>query len=76
MTTQINSLADLFRTIKQYTTDPFDIIENAYWWLVENHHGQGSWEYTAGSRLNRVYTPSPCCNGPENPVPALFDIED
>lgn len=62
----ITSLGDLFRVIKEHSTDSIDRVEVAYWWLAEHHRGQNSWEYEALSRLSRVYMPGVCSNKPHN----------
>lgn len=36
--------------------DEFDTAEAAYWWLVQNHTGQGSQAYEVLSRLQDIYT--------------------
>lgn len=42
----------------------FERVEALYWWLVEHHGGQWSWEYEAQSKLSRAYKPGCMDNGP------------
>lgn len=50
---EANTLGDLFRAIKSEGNSGAEVVFIAYEWLVENHSGQGSWEYEALSRLQR-----------------------
>jgi hypothetical protein len=62
------------RYVKQYgdmsdfTSYAFDAAQAAYWWLTDNHGGQGSDEYRALSSMD--YNPGRSENGPEEDGPA------
>ena len=40
-----------------------DVVPALYWWLADNHGGQGSPEYAALSQLSRIYKPGPMESG-------------
>ena len=42
-----------------------DVIAGAYWFCRDYHSGQTSDEYRLQCILSHVYSPGPCCNGPE-----------
>jgi len=42
-----------------------DLISAAYWHFADWHGGQWSSGYKALSSLGQVFSPGPCCNGPE-----------
>jgi len=44
--------------------DPGDLLAGVYWWAYENHSGQWSDGYKAGSIAGELYTPSRLANGP------------
>jgi hypothetical protein len=58
---QLHSLGDLFRALKSNEPylERYERIITAYYWLVDHHCGQWSWEYAAQCRLMRVYEPGP-----------------
>lgn len=45
--------------------DMVNMLSGSYWFFVQNYDGQWSDEYRIQCTIGQVFSPGPCCKGPE-----------